>query len=55
MSKYLSKTSSHYSEERKMQIEAERNRWRAVNYGETDSNIAKFNRQAESYGRIRYW
>lgn len=55
MLKDLADTPRYFSDEKKKQIEEHRARWRAVNYGETDSNIAKYKRQADSYGRIRYW
>lgn len=51
----LEDTNRHFSDEQRKQIEEHRAKWRAVNYGETDTNIAKYNRQVDSYGRIRYW
>jgi hypothetical protein len=45
----------HYSDDQRKLIEEQKARWRAVNYGETDSNLAKYQRQVDSYGRIRFW
>jgi hypothetical protein len=55
MSKGLEESNRRFTEERRKQIEEHRARWQAVNYGETDSNLAKFKRQAEVFGRIKYW
>tara|TARA_R110001599_G_scaffold143401_2_gene324360 strand:+ start:680 stop:847 length:168 start_codon:yes stop_codon:yes gene_type:complete len=55
MLKNLEHSNKQFTEEKRKQIEEHRARWQAVNYGETDTNLAKFKRQAESFGRIKYW
>ena len=55
MSTHQHNTGQHYSAEKRQEIEAQKARWRAVNYGETDSNISKFQRQVDSFGRIKAW
>ena len=55
MLKDLDDTNRRFTEEKRKLIEEHRARWQAVNYGETDSNLAKFKRQAEIFGRIKYW
>lgn len=55
MLKKLADTPEQFSDEEKKRIEQQRSVWQAINYGETDSNLAKFNRQVDSFGRIRYW
>jgi len=55
MLKDLVDTPIQFSEERKKLIKQQRARWQGINYGETDSNIAKYNRQVDKYGRIKYW
>lgn len=55
MLKSLDENSSPFTEEKRKKIEEQRARWQAVNYGETDRNIAKFKQQAELFGRVKYW
>ena len=55
MSKDLDETNKRFTEEKRKLIDEHRARWQIVNYGETDNNLVKFKRQAESFGRIKYW
>lgn len=55
MLKSLDDTNRQFTDEKRKQIKEHRARWQAVNYGETDSNLAKFKRQAEKFGRVKYW
>ncbi|MFT7185430.1 MAG: hypothetical protein ACI84K_000810 [Pseudohongiellaceae bacterium] len=51
----MSKEIAGETEQRRKVIELQRNRWKAVIYGESATNIAKFERQVAKYGRIKDW
>jgi|GEM_PF-6304949 len=51
----MSKKIAGEVEQRRKIIEEQRSQWKAVIYGESAENIARFQRQVAKYGRIKVW
>ncbi len=51
----MSKETAEEIEQRRKIIEKQRSQWKAVIYGESAENIARFQRQVAKYGRIKIW
>jgi len=51
----MSKEIAGKTEQPRKNIEKQRAQWKTVIYGESDVNIARFQRQVAKYGRINDW